>query len=131
MPSLTYTDETATGRELHRWTVPDLPERISVREMVRLRVREEVARHNAGTAPQVFQGLVQPRETEATATGFRFSRPRKLDWEEQADVAETAFTSNGYFILVDDHQVETLDEVVDLTTDPHVAFVKLVALVGG
>ena len=43
-----------------------------------------------------------------------------------------AFARNGYFILVGDHQVEDLDEVVDLTgADQHVTFVKLTPLVGG
>lgn len=32
------------------FTLPDLPERISARELVRLRVREEVARHNTSAA---------------------------------------------------------------------------------
>ncbi len=130
MASLTYRDETAAGRELDRNTLPDLPEQITVREIVRLRVREEVARHNA--APdRHFRGLVQPADAEATLNGYRLSRPRKLNWETQADVAERAFYRNGFFVLVNDHQVQELDEVVDLTGEVDVAFVKLVPLVGG
>ena len=130
MASLTYHDETATGRELDRWTLPDLPDQVTVRELVRLRVREEVARHNA-SPDRHFRGLVQPTDAEATLNGYRLREARRLDWETQADVAEQAFTRNGFFILVDDRQVEDLDEVVDLTGDIDVAFVKLVPLVGG
>jgi hypothetical protein len=130
MATLTYRDETATGREVDRWTLPDLPDRITVRELVRLRVREEVARHNAAPA-QHFRGLVQPTDAEATLNGYRLRTPRRLDWERQADTAVAAFAANGFFILVDDHQVEDLDETIDLTGDIDVAFVKLVPLVGG
>lgn len=95
MATLTVDNETPSGRPVSAVTLPGLPEQITVREIVRLRVREEVARHNA-------------------------------------DPAVTAFECNGSFILVGDHQVETLDEAVDLTgPDHHVTFVKLTQLVGG
>lgn len=132
MGALTYRDETATGREIDRWTLPDVPDQITVREIVRLRVREEVARHNA-SPNRHFRGLVQPSDAEVDLNGYRLQRVRKLDWEKQAEIAEAAFERNGFFILVGDRQVEDLDEVVDLTPgrDVDVAFVKLVALVGG
>jgi hypothetical protein len=129
--TLTVYDESPTGRPVSDVTIPGLPERISVREIVRLRVREEVARHNANPV-QLFRGLVQPTDTETTANGFRLRQVRRLDWEAQADAAVAAFERNGYFILVGDHQVDHLDEVVDLTgPDLHVTFVKLTQLVGG
>ncbi|HVQ88558.1 MAG TPA: hypothetical protein VMT88_10295 [Actinomycetes bacterium] len=132
---MTYRDVTPTGKEVDRWTLPNVPERITVREMVRLRVREEVARHNATLGP-VFQGLVQPTGTELGLNGYRMPDRRQLDWEKQADVAEEAFGRNGFFILVRDKQVENLDEVIDLSTnvdgsDVDIAFIKLVQLVGG
>ena len=131
MTTLTVYDETAGGRPVGDVVLPDLPERITVREIVRLRVREEVARHNANPAA-LFRGLVQPTDTEVAANGFTLRRVRRLAWEVQADAAVAAFARNGYFILVGDHQVEDLDEVVDLTgADLHVTFVKLTPLVGG
>lgn len=42
MASVMFRDETATGRELETFSLPGLPERISARELVRLRVRELV-----------------------------------------------------------------------------------------
>ena len=109
---------------------PTFPATITVRELVRLRVREEVARHNA--LPQaVFAGLVRPLEAEVVANGYRLKSPRRLDWEKQADIAVDAFERNGFFILVGDRQVEDLDETIDLAADPHVAFVRLTPLVGG
>jgi hypothetical protein len=113
-----------------RWTLPHLPESITVRELIRHRVREEVARHNARPGHH-FAGLVQPLDAEAELNGYRLRSPRRIEWEQQADIAERAFATNGFFVLVGDHQAEDLDDVVDLASDPDVAFVKLVPMVGG
>ncbi|WP_459804029.1 hypothetical protein [Herbidospora sp. RD11066] len=130
MALVTFRDETATGRALAEFSLPDLPERISARELVRLRVREEVARYNAAPSEH-FRGLVKPTEAEAELNGYRMRSVRKLDWERQADAAEAAFTRNGFLLLIGDRQILDLDAEIDLLTDPVVSFVKLVPLVGG
>ncbi|MEU7924453.1 hypothetical protein [Micromonospora sp. NPDC049107] len=130
MVTVMVRDETATGRAVDSWPLTGLPERISARELVRLRVREEVARFNAAR-PRHFRGLVQPTDTEATLNGYRVAPGRRLDWEAQADRACVAFSHNGFLLLVGDHQVDDLDEEIDLRSDLDVAFVRLVALVGG
>ncbi|MFD0735351.1 hypothetical protein [Planotetraspora mira] len=130
MAQVTLRDETATGRPLEEFTLPDLPDRITARELVRLRVREDVARHNA-TPSTRFNGLVMPDDAEAELNGYRMRTARRIDWERQADIAEKAFQRNGFILLADDRQIEDLDEQIDLTTDPVISFVKLVPLVGG
>jgi hypothetical protein len=115
---MTIRDETATGRPVGSIAL-DVPGTITLREMIRLRVREEVARYNARPTDR-FQGLVQP----AAVTS-------RIDWEKQADAAVTAFGRNGFFVLVGDRQVEDLDEQLTLDEASDVAFVKLVPLVGG
>ncbi|MEW1845317.1 hypothetical protein AB0392_45855 [Nonomuraea angiospora] len=130
MASVTFRDETATGRELEAFSLPGLPERISARELVRLRVREEVARHNVSPSHH-FRGLVKPSDAEVELNGYRMRTARRLDWEKQADAAEAAFARNGFLLLVGDRQIEDLDTEIDLTVDPVVSFVKLVPLVGG
>ncbi|XVQ08668.1 hypothetical protein ACQP1W_39875 [Spirillospora sp. CA-255316] len=130
MPAVTFRDETATGKELASFQVGDLPGSMTARELIRLRVREEVARHNARPVHR-FNGLVRPDDAEADLNGYRLREPRRLDWERQADVAERAFLSNGFFMLVGDRQVEDLDEAVDLAGDPDLVFIRLVPLVGG
>ncbi|MEV0238141.1 hypothetical protein [Nonomuraea sp. NPDC050786] len=130
MASVTFRDETATGRELEEFSLPGLPERVSARELVRLRVREEVARHNAAPSHH-FRGLVRPSDAEVELNGYRMRTARRLDWAKQADAAEAAFARNGFLLLVGDRQIEDLDTEIDLTVDPVVSFVKLVPLVGG
>ncbi len=105
-------DETMTGREIHSWMLPGLPDKVTARELVQLRVREEVAR--SGASP-----LVRP------------ARPGPIDWPAQAEVACAAFARNGFVMIVGEHQVEDLDEVIDLRETPSVSFIRLVPLVGG
>ncbi len=123
-------DETLTGRELARVLLSTLSDRISVRELIRLRVRDEVARHNAAPGER-FTGLVRPLDAEADLNGYRLRTTRRLDWEVQAEAALRAFRGNGFILLVGDRQVDDLDEEIDLTGGPEIAFVKLVPLVGG
>ncbi|GGX84291.1 hypothetical protein [Streptomyces anandii] len=130
MATVTFRDETATGKPLSEWEVTGLPERMTVRELIRLRVREEVARHNARPTNR-FNGLVRPDDAETDLNGYRLPEPRPIDWQRQAEIAEKAFLTNGFFILTADRQVEALDEPVDLTTDSNLVFIKLFALAGG
>jgi hypothetical protein len=130
MATVTFRDETATGRPVTEWQVAGLPERMTVRELIRTRVREEVARHNARPTDR-FNGLVRPDDAETELNGYRLREPRRIDWERQAEIAEQAFLANGFFVLAGDRQVEALDETVDLTAGPDLVFVKLVALAGG
>jgi hypothetical protein len=130
MATVTVRDETPSGKAIDSWVLPDLPTTITARELLRLRVREEVARFNAAE-PEFYHGLVQPTDAEATLNGYRLREKRMLDWEKQADAAGTAFVRNGFVMLVGDHQIEELDEIIDLSRDPEVSFVRLVPLVGG
>src|SRR5688572_30480313 len=103
---MTIRDATATGRTTGS-IVLDLPASITLRELIRLRVREEVARYNARPT-EWFNGLVRPTAAEEDLNGYRLRTPSRIDWERQADAAVTAFGRNGFFVLVADRQVEDL-----------------------
>ncbi|WP_375423342.1 hypothetical protein [uncultured Friedmanniella sp.] len=130
MAAVRISDQRASGRVEAAWVLFGLTDLVTVRDLIRSRVREEVARFNLSERT-TFSGLVQPTETEAVANGYRLTRSRALDWERQADIAEQAFMANGFFMLVDGVQVEELDHLIDLRTDPEVGFIRLVPLVGG
>lgn len=130
MTEVAFRDETAAGRPVAEFAVAGLPARMTVRELIRLRVREEVARYDAAVSER-FTGLVRPEGAVAEPGGYRLREPRRLDWERQAEIAERAFAANGFFVLAGDRQVEDLDEEVDLTADPDLVFVRLVPLAGG
>jgi len=130
MPTLTVHDRTAIGRDLDAFAIENLPDRVTIRELIRTRVRDEVARHNL--APRaLFRGLVAPDGAAQEALGYRLRTPHRIDWERQADVALDAFGRNGFFILVNGRQVSDLDEEISVGETQDVAFVKLVQLIGG
>ncbi len=128
---VTIQDGAPGGATAHDWTL-DLQqeERVTVRELIRQRIYAEVQRFNA-TEPGYFRGLVRPREAEETLKGWKLREARRIDPAEQFRSALDAFQSNGYFILINDQQVTTLDEEIAITPELKVSFVKLVPLVGG
>ncbi len=128
--TLTIYDETAFGEKTLTRVLDFLTERITARELIRERVYQEVREYNA-TQPEYYRGLVQPTDAEASLNGYRVRRRRRIDWEQQYERALEAFARNGFFVLVDDRQVEELDEAIDLRPGTQVSFIKLVPLVGG
>jgi hypothetical protein len=127
---LTVRDETTSGGTLHEFALELLTERITVRELIRSRVYQEVQDYNQ-RQPQVFYGLVQPTDAEINLNGFTLRKPRTIDWKKQFDKAIEAFESNGIVILVDHKQVESLDEEIVIRPDTRVSFLRLTMLVGG
>ena len=129
--TLTVRDETATGAVLHERSFDFLDEHVTVRELITRRVQEEVREYNRAAERGVFVGLVQPTDAEAELNGYRMRTRRELSWERQRDAALAAFRTNGFFVLVGDRQVESLDERIHIGLGTEVSFVKLVPLVGG
>lgn len=130
MAMVSFVDETTAGERGDAWHLEIFEERLPLREVIRRRVFQEVAEHNA-KGGEVFRGLVQPTGTERTLNGFKLKQPRRIDPEEQATRAVEAFSRNGFIVLVDDRQVEELDVVVELARGTRITFLKLVPLVGG
>ncbi|MDQ1016829.1 hypothetical protein QFZ43_003378 [Streptomyces afghaniensis] len=130
MAIVTFVDETTAGQRRAAWGLEIAEERLAVRELIRRRVFQEVAEYNART-PEVFQGLVQPEDTERVLNGYALRTPRRIDPEAQTALALRAFAGNGFLVLVGDRQVTDPDEEIDLPLGTEVTFLKLVPLVGG
>lgn len=130
--ALTVRDETAfgPGGSFFSFTIEVENDRVTAEELIRERVRQEVEEYNA-RRPEYFRGLVQPTDAERTLNGYKLKQPRALDWEEQYEKALDAFGRNGFILLVDERQVESLDEVIRVEADTAVTFLKLIPLVGG
>ena len=103
---------------------------VTPRDIIRERVFKEVKEYNERT-PEIFNGLVQPTGTERLLNGFKMLTRRNIDAQEQYKKATEAFEHNGFIMLVDDLQIETLDEQIEIEPDIEVTFLKLVPLVGG
>jgi hypothetical protein len=128
--TLTIRDETLGSDSLRAWALEVTKERLTVRELIRSRVYQEVQDYNRQLG-QVYQGLVQPEEAEKTLNGWAMRKPRLLDWRRQFDRAIEAFQTNQILILVNDRQAESLDEELVIAPDMSVTFLRLMPLVGG
>jgi hypothetical protein len=107
MAMVSFIDETTSGERQAAWHLEIFEETLPLREVIRRRVFQEVAEHNAAGA-----GL--PQEPA-----------------EQVVRALESFERNGFVVLVGDRQIEDLDAVVDLRMGTEITFLKLVPLVGG
>ena len=128
--TLTIRDETLGGESLREWALVVTAERMSVRELIRSRVYQEVQDYNVQRG-QVYQGLVRPEEAEKALNGWKLKKPRLLDWKRQFERALEGFEGNQILILVNDRQAESLDEEFVVGPDTSVTFLRLTPLVGG
>ncbi|HZW10185.1 MAG TPA: hypothetical protein VFF69_09810 [Phycisphaerales bacterium] len=137
MPTVTIRDE-SLGAAMPRATdqaggglvLDFLTERVTVREVIRARVYQEVDDYNR-RRPEHFQGLVEPTDAERTLNGFKLKTGREIDWKRQFEAACEAYARNAFLILVDDKQAGPLDQQVTLRAGSEVTFLRMVPLVGG
>lgn len=101
------TDATSAG-ETARALLVGVPSPVSLRELISLRVRDQVASHNASAR-----------------------HGARLDWQSAADEAIAGFERNGYFVFVGERQVDDLDELLSLAESDVVTFLLVYPLAGG
>ena len=130
MALLTILDETASGSIISRLEMEITQEMLTVREVIERRVHDEVTAYNQRQSG-VFNGLVQPTDSERVLNGYKMRPAKLIDAEKQVYRALEAFQQNGFFLLINDRQVESLDDEVWLGTGATASFVKLTPLVGG
>ena len=128
--TITIKDETAGGKLMNEVSVSFASELVSVKEIVRARVYADVEAYNQ-RLPEYFNGLVQPGEAEKTLNGYKMKERRRVDPEKQFLVAIDAFLKNGYFVLIDNIQAETPEQMVVINAHTAISFIKLTPLVGG
>ena len=110
---------------------------ITARDLIRARVELELENATSGNAPVI------PGELEQRLNGYRpapdefmmFQRGPQGSICRETDaliaIAEAGFVTNRYFLLIDDRQVETLDDQIDLAATTEAVFLLLTPLQGG
>jgi len=133
--TLTIHDETTSGEVYGERPLEFPTERITIRDLIRERVYQEVQDFNRKQGERIFRGLIQPTDAERVLNGqrpeYRLKEHRPIDWKPQFEKAIEAFEQNGFFILIDDSQAEDLDQEFEISRGTIVSFVRLTPLVGG
>jgi hypothetical protein len=132
--TLTVRDETPAGRTLSELSLEFLSETISVRELIRSRVYQEVQDYNVKMQTGGhFRGLVQPEACEPPLNHGADAQANHplVDWKKQFEIATEAFEAGKVLILIDDRQAESVDETFTIRAHTTVTFLRLTLLVGG
>lgn len=127
---LSIRDENGLGRSYNELQLSFKKSRVTVRDIISERVIQEIALLNR-KASEYRHTLVLPSNTEAALNNTKKGKQRVIDTQKQINIAVEAFASNKFFILVGDQQVEGLDQVIDISSNVSVSFVRLVPLIGG
>ena len=128
--TITIKDETFAGKILNEITLQFQSETVTVKDIITGRVTQEVDSYNERLTG-FFNGLVEPTDAEKTLNGYKLKPKKTIDAEKQVYIALEAFLKNGYFVLIDNIQSESLEQQVLLTGSTTVSFVKLTPLIGG
>ncbi len=102
--------------------------RLTARDLIAERVRTEVDRRLTDQNGHATSALITPSKAE---TEVNWVKDKTIDADAQVHVVLQAFDNNGFVLLVDDVQVETLDTQIEMTHETVVTFLKLTPLVGG
>ena len=130
--TITIQDQNLGGKVLHELFLKFRTSRISAAELIAERVRQEVAAYNGRAADALLRhSLVIPTARGDIVIDPQGKKHQPVDAETQIAIALKAFEQNGFFILADNRQLETLDETVYLHDGLIVNFIKLTPLVGG
>jgi hypothetical protein len=131
MPTITVIDESTMGMQ-QSWDLEFLEESLSLSEIIKQRIYQEVTEYNA-KRPETFRGLVQPEGIEQLLNGNKnhTARHKKIAWQSQYVKALEAFERHGFIVLVDNKQINDLTTTLTLHAGSTVTFFKLVPLVGG
>ncbi|WP_232064839.1 hypothetical protein [Rhodocytophaga rosea] len=129
---LTITDENFSGQVLNKVLLELQQESLTVKDLIVKRVTHEVQQFNS-RSEAVYNGLVQPEAAEVTLNNYqhKLKKHKQIDAEAQCYRALEAFTKNGFFVIVNDRQAESLEEEILVASFTKVSFIKIMSLVGG
>ena len=131
MPLLTINNESAGDAEVTSVTLEFPSEQITVEELIRSHVYQQVTESNAKLAsrPRV-EPIVQPSEQEVALNGKALDAPT-AQWQVEFEKTKDAFRKNQIFVLVDGEQTTSLSDIIQITPSTDVRFLRLTMLMGG
>jgi len=104
-------------------------ERIKVKDLIRLYVADQVERFNQRPTECSSRHQSDEERILNPAQPTKHSQPRNCEAEYER--ALSAFSSNGFFLLVNGNQVSELEEEVAIKSNMEISFLRLTPLIGG
>ena len=127
MAQVVVRDQVLGGADVVGVTLTFPVERITVRELIRSRVYQEVEDYNRSKQETPYKAWAAQSGHSPAPQG----RGAEVVWRTEYDRACEAFERKRVFVLIGDRQATTLDEKIDVSRDIEVTFVRLVLLAGG
>ncbi|QEH32484.1 hypothetical protein OJF2_09610 [Aquisphaera giovannonii] len=133
MKAVIVRDRTTSGDVFHERVLEFSRVPITVRDLIRERVRAEAMDFNRNPAARVYHGLVPPADAQCIPVGdlveYRLGSHRRIEWEPQLARALEGFARGDYFLMVDGRHVQDLDAEIAIGRGTLVSFVKQSMLV--
>ena len=123
-------DEDVRGNRIHTLRVANNDESLSVGDILKRRIENEITRFNL-QRPVCFFSLVQPKNSEITPRGFRLREHRAIDWETQFQAAIEAFDKKGFIVNINGKDVQGLDDIIDTSDVVEVVMIRCMEIVAG
>ena len=108
--------------------------RLALRSIIALKVQVEVEKANRDRQkplPLSVRYLTDEELLPSRGGTVEPARPREVDRDAEVAKALEAFGERRYFVVLDGHRLEDLDEVIALTPASKLQFVRILPLVGG
>lgn len=122
-------EENFAGKILNEISVQVNKEILTVAELIRLRVEQEVTQHNK-TIDQQGNAYLHEMESQLNQRNS-FTQGKLADPEKETFRAWEAFKNNQVFLLIDQKQAESLEQEFLVNEHTKVSFIQMTPLVGG
>lgn len=106
--------------------------RLSLREIIAEKVRAEVERAKAKQVEYLSTRYLTDEDLSWARGGARPRTERQaVSVEREIERALEAFAERRYFVMIDGRRLSDLEEMVTLTPETKIQFVRILPLVGG
>lgn len=128
--TITIKEETSGGKIINQLRVKLTSEVVSIKDIIEAKVNTQVETQYQ-LLDGMYNGLVEPVDTEKMLNVYNERPAAKINTSKQVNAALDAFRQNNFFMLIDNIQAESLDQMVVINDKTEVSFLKLTSLVGG
>lgn len=105
-------------------TVP--PQGLNVRDLISRKIRQEITECVEGKRSGLSGETLSEEELLGGAP-----LPVHADAGKEVDRAHKAFAARGFMVVIDDRRVADCDDVLPVSPDSRVEFIKILPMVGG